>query len=64
MWRKLLKVAIEAAVSSGLAGKAKDKVIGWLKRKFEKAAEKAETKLMQKISDLDHDKQVVKKVTA
>jgi len=62
MWSKVLKFAIEFAVSSGLASKAKDKIVGWLKRKFDKAAEKAEQKLDLKRIDLYHDMAVVRKV--
>ncbi len=45
MWRGILKFAIKALIASGLAEKAKKKIGGWLKRKFDSSAKKAKTKL-------------------
>ena len=48
MWRSILRIAVKALIASGLAGKAKEKIGGWLKRKFDSSAKKAEVKIIVK----------------
>ena len=45
MWRRILTIAIKALIASGLAGKAKEKIGGWLKRKFNSSVAKAKNKV-------------------
>lgn len=69
MWRTILKKAIQIAVASGLVDKAKSKVVGWLKRKFQKttvtAAAKldaAQSTLERRRQTLEHDDKLVEKL--